>query len=442
MPTRTTTSRSDDLHGRPGRRQLRIVSAAGRCFNYSHSKKQTTTVQDYEFHEVANLFPLLHGEEFENLKADIAENGQREPIWVTPDGQILDGRNRYRACKDLGQKVDARTYEGEDYASLVVSLNLQRRHLSSQQKAALATQLEEYEAKRARDRKLSTLKQGDEKPDTEKFPYRDAGEARQKAAQQIGTNPRYVSDAKRIKRDAPDVFERMERGEYGSMAEANRVAKLPKEDRDEVHSAVESGEAESSKAARSKINKRKKEERIRADQKKAPALDGLDERFPVVYADPPWRYNFSRSESRKIENQYGTMPVDKIKSLPVSKIATEDAVLFLWATSPKVPQALKVMEAWDFCYRTSMVWVKDKIGMGYWARSQHELLLVGKRGDISPPPAEARASSVISAPRDKEHSRKPADAYRIIEAAFPDFAKIELFSRASRKGWDAWGADA
>src|SRR6516165_11112704 len=99
------------------------------------------------------------------------------------------------------------------------------------------------------------------------------------------------------------------------------------------------------------------------------------------------------------------------------------------------------MEAWGFKYVSNFIWTKDKIGNGFWNRNQHEHLLIGRRGDFPTPKPADRASSVISAPR-REHSRKPDDAYEIIERAYPELPKIELFARRERPGWVPWGNQA
>lgn len=166
-----------------------------------------------------------------------------------------------------------------------------------------------------------------------------------------------------------------------------------------------------------------------------------DIRYPVLYADPPWRYEHAESESRAIENQYPTMLLDDICALPVSDLATPDAILFLWATSPKLVEALRVIKAWDFTYRTCAVWNKQKIGMGYYFRQQHELLLVATRGSIPAPPPAARPSSVFSESRD-EHSAKPAQFAEWIEAMYPKLPRMELFCRSPREGWATWGNQA
>lgn len=163
-----------------------------------------------------------------------------------------------------------------------------------------------------------------------------------------------------------------------------------------------------------------------------------DIRYPVLYADPPWRYEFAETESRMIENQYPTMALDEICALPVADLVTPDAILFLWATSPKLAESMRVIESWGFTYRTCAVWDKQKIGMGYYFRQRHELLLVATRGSIPTPSPENRAASVIVEPRE-EHSAKPAKFAELIESMYPSLPRIELFCRSPRAGWAVWG---
>jgi N6-adenosine-specific RNA methylase IME4 len=166
--------------------------------------------------------------------------------------------------------------------------------------------------------------------------------------------------------------------------------------------------------------------------------------YGVIYADPPWRWEAYSSETgldRGPSSHYPTMALDAIKALDVGGIAAADCALFLWTTAPMLPEALDLMAAWGFRYRTGVIWAKDRIGMGYWFRSRHEHLLIGTRGDIPAPAPGTQWHSLIEAPV-REHSRKPDQAYEIIEAYFPNMPKIELFARAARTGWDAWGNEA
>lgn len=160
--------------------------------------------------------------------------------------------------------------------------------------------------------------------------------------------------------------------------------------------------------------------------------------FTVIYADPPWRYSFSRSASRRVENQYPTMSVDDICALDVQSICSRDAVLFLWATAPKLLEALRVVDAWGFEYVTQAVWDKEIIGMGYYFRGQHEILLVGKRGNPGVPEPARRVSSVIRERRTK-HSKKPDSIRSIITRMYPCARRLEIFARKQSAGWAVWG---
>ena len=138
--------------------------------------------------------------------------------------------------------------------------------------------------------------------------------------------------------------------------------------------------------------------------------------YDVILADPPWRHEMSRS-NRKIENHYPTLALDDIKAIDVP--AKPDSVLFLWATSPKLLDAMEVIAAWGFLYRTCAVWVKDRIGMGYYFRQQHELLLVSRMGTPGAPETQDRPSSIIEYPR-CAHSAKPVLAHEDYRAHVPE----------------------
>lgn len=164
-------------------------------------------------------------------------------------------------------------------------------------------------------------------------------------------------------------------------------------------------------------------------------------RYSLILADPPWRYDFSNTSGRAVEQHYPTMDLDSICALDVRALAEENAVLFLWATSPKLPEALRVVEAWGFKYKTSAIWRKSGLGMGYYFRIDHELLLVATVGEPGVPLSEHRVSSVIDAEK-SAHSVKPELFREILERMYPAARRIELFSRSARRGWDAWGNEA
>jgi N6-adenosine-specific RNA methylase IME4 len=139
---------------------------------------------------------------------------------------------------------------------------------------------------------------------------------------------------------------------------------------------------------------------------------------------------------RAADNYYPTMDLPAIMKLKVP--AANDCVLFLWATVPMLPAALAVMGAWKFVYKSHFVWIKNKIGTGYWNRNQHELLLVGVRGDVPAPAPGEQYASVITAKVGK-HSVKPFTFHEMIDDMFPNLPKLEMFAREKFAGWDAWG---
>lgn len=160
-------------------------------------------------------------------------------------------------------------------------------------------------------------------------------------------------------------------------------------------------------------------------------------RFGVVLADPPWAYS-DLGHSRRIDKQYPTMTLKDICALPVTFLFEPDCVLFLWVTATLLfPNASAVMDAWGFTYKTGIVWDKEKIGMGHYTRTRHEHLLIATRGRPGTA-AVHNLPSVITSPRGA-HSVKPIRAYEYIEAMFPEPRKVELFARATRPGWTAWG---
>ena len=191
------------------------------------------------------------------------------------------------------------------------------------------------------------------------------------------------------------------------------------------------------------IKKEAREQREAALGAKQLALP--DKRYGVILADPEWRFEpWSRETGLgySADNHYPTSPLDVIKARKVPSIAADDCALWLWATVPMLPQALEVMAAWGFGYVSHVAWVKDHTGTGYWFLNQHELLLLGTRGNIPAPAMGDQWPSAIRAPTG-EHSQKPDKSFELIESYFPSLPKIELNCRGEpRPGWDAWGNEA
>jgi len=167
-------------------------------------------------------------------------------------------------------------------------------------------------------------------------------------------------------------------------------------------------------------------------------LELPNKKYQIIYADPPWLYEFSSTDSRKIENQYDTMSIDDIKNISIH--TDDNCALFLWATSPKLVEALEVMKSWGFKYKTSFVWDKIKHNMGHYNSVRHEFLLVCTKGSCTPDNIKL-FDSVVSIER-AEHSKKPEVFREIIDTIYTFGNRIELFARDKYKNWDAWGNDA
>jgi N6-adenosine-specific RNA methylase IME4 len=158
-------------------------------------------------------------------------------------------------------------------------------------------------------------------------------------------------------------------------------------------------------------------------------------KFRVIYADPPWSYSNSGFK-QSAASIYQTMKTEAICELPIADLAGEDSVLFLWVTTPLQMDAVEVVKAWGFTFKSKVYWIKDRApGMAFWFRGQVEELWACAKG--SPRLPEDPPVNVISAPVTR-HSAKPTQAYDMIEGMFAG-PYVELFARNARRGWTAWG---
>lgn len=173
-----------------------------------------------------------------------------------------------------------------------------------------------------------------------------------------------------------------------------------------------------------------------------------NKKYNIIYADPPWSYNVAskKGTSRGVaERYYETMKLEDIKQIPVNSIA-ENCVLFMWATFPNLPQALELIKAWGFTYKTvAFNWTKiypktgnPIMGCGYWTRANGEICLLATKGKKYPRRICAGVQQAIIEPK-REHSRKPDSARERIVQLLGDLPRIELFARQIVEGWDCWG---
>jgi N6-adenosine-specific RNA methylase IME4 len=175
--------------------------------------------------------------------------------------------------------------------------------------------------------------------------------------------------------------------------------------------------------------------------------------FGAILADPPWGFQAwdgNKIPTRSSATPYRTMPMDEIAALPVADLAAEDCTLFCWVVWPTLPEAIEVIRAWGFAYKTcGFAWMKADVstinlfddpvdaymGLGYWTRANSEVCLLATRG--KPKRLNADVRQGIIAPR-REHSRKPDGIHERIERLVAG-PYLELFARQKRPGWTVWG---
>lgn len=161
--------------------------------------------------------------------------------------------------------------------------------------------------------------------------------------------------------------------------------------------------------------------------------------YRVILADPPWQYSDQLIEGYgAAEHHYPTVSTEKLCMMEVAAKAADSCVLFLWTTSPILPEALQLCAAWGFEYKSQFIWDKVKHNYGHYNSVRHELLLIATHGSCTPDSKKLR-DSVQTIERDDKHSRKPDQFYEIIEEMYPNGPYLELFAREKRKGWKAWG---
>jgi len=372
---------------------------------------------EYQHHPAADSFPMMDDKRFNELLEDIRERGQIEPITIC-DGMILDGRNRYKACRELGIEPITREYTGDPWA-YVWSLNGQRRDLVAEQRYLIWKYCHEHseafqaEKRRIQDeanRKRSEAAKERERTEEGTFepvvgqsvlPVAKEEPGKQKKAAASKTNAGAVARGDKLAKERPDLAEKVRLGKMRP-AEAYRQMK-----KDEIVKKVSLPNA----------------------------------KYRVIYADPPWAYGNTQPDYQTEQrDHYPVMKLSEICAIPVSDITEENAVLFLWVTSPILEESFQVVKAWGFLYKASFVWNKVKHNMGHYNSVRHEFLLVCTRGSCQPD-VRKLYNSVITEER-TEHSKKPDCVYEIIETLYPYGKRIELFARQKRKGWDTYGHEA
>jgi len=363
--------------------------------------------------EFQNLIPALTPEEFSQLKENILSEGVRDPLvcWRNGDLTLLDGHNRYRICKeneihfniierDLKNREEAKTW--------IIKNQFGRRNLNKYQRSVLALQLEDIFREKAKEKQA------------------EAGKNKlcQKSDKAVHTK-RELAKTASVSHDT-----------------IAKVKVIQEKANDEQKQKLQEGQESVNKVYNELKRAEKKEER-RQRHENVNQIELSEKKYRILYCDPPWRYNDSgviteNDNYGRAERHYPTMSLSELKDLPIKNMADDNAILFMWSTSPMLESAFELVNSWGFKYKSLFVWYKVKHNFGHYNSVRQELLLVCTKGSCTPDKLKL-FNSVQQIERSKVHSQKPEEFRKIIETLYTWGNKIELFARKRTNGWDVWG---
>ena len=429
-------------------------------------------------HPFSEIFGDMPDEEYQALKQDICVNGYQNPDIILYEGKILDGWHRYRVYRetDIDAEFDGGLnfveFDGESALAYVTSANMHRRHLTPAQRAVIALET------------TKTLEHGtnrfEKKVDTPRGVSTETPKSLPEVAQEAGVSPRTVDRAKCAIKIAPERIDEMKAG----TVTPTQIIKQHQKEQETPEPVANSQPTHEDEAAYNEwFEALSKDEWFeitgkhpdyghdsfdiidqhvldferafeegyipKAKRDPQPLFQPLpDKEYDVIYADPPWDYKGQKQhtgaegmrESGGAIEHYPTVTLEDLKSLDVQSIVKEDALLFMWATSPHLDQAIELGEAWGFDYKTvAFVWDKQVLNPGSYTLSQCEFVLVFKHGKRPVDPHRQLNQRQFLSKERTEHSVKPDEIRDRIFLMYPNAQRIELFARGIVEGWDAWG---
>lgn len=368
------------------------------------------------------LIPPLSSEELVALEESVRKEGCRDPL-VVWNGTIIDGHHRYAICHKHNisfNTIDRSELETElDVKLWMINNQFSRRNLPTETRLALAYRFKEFEAEKAKSRQLANLKQFAEEETSEINHYSDAPLAGHR-----------------------EEIEEESRGR-GALGEIAKMAGVGHTTAEQYDAIQRKGTQEQKKeVAEGKASIKKVYTQIRKAERleKNKATQWPEGKYRIIYADPPWSYGDERSGFGGAVDHYNTMTMEELKNMPVASLSEDNAVLFLWGTAPLLPEALELIEAWGFKYKTNIVWDKVKGSLGNYTSVKHEHLFIATRGS-GVPDNTTRVDSVQTIERTSRHSEKPEEFRNIIETLYSYGNKLELFARKKVDGWEVYGND-
>jgi len=369
--------------------------------------------------EFKKLIPALTAEEFKQLEENCLAEGIREKI-LTWNGVIIDGHNRFEIATkwNLDYETESKHFKNEEAVKEWMILNqFGRRNLSNYQRSVLALELESVFSEKAKEN--ISIENKNRSSDSAKLPKRESVDTRKELSKVAGVGERTIGMVKKIQSKASEE-------DKDELAIGTKTI-------NEVYKEIKKAE--------------KKEKRVELIQKQIedieagelPELEGL---FDVVSVDPPWPYE-GESKSvtsfdavgRRVANPYPEMSIQEIKDIEMPLM--DDSIVFLWTTHKFLPDAFDILKEWGMEYKATLVWNKEKIGMGAWFRMQCEFCLVGVKG--KPYFENTKHRDIFSEGR-REHSRKPDSFFTMVEEITLG-RRLEYFSREERTGWEVFGND-
>jgi len=350
-------------------------------------------------HKFADIFPMMDEVDFNNLKKDIKENGfDNERAILIYEDKILDGRNRFKACKELEIKPTTRNYEGDNPLSYVISNNLDRRHLTPSQRAVIGVEILPLLEEEA-NRRMSVGGKG-----VNKLTTLEKGRASEQVAKQFHTNREYITNAKKLKETNPTLFEEVKQGtkDFSDVKKEQRLEKIKKQ-REELQKET---------------------------------LEKPTGFYDVIVMDVPWNYQDDSvydADGFRGTCPYPTMSLEEIRNIKLP--ARDDCVLWFWTTNKHIFYCRDILESWGFELKSILTWDKEHIGIGRWLRSQTEHCILAVKG--KPYFNNTTWSTLISEKR-TTHSTKPEIFYKMVDEICAG-RKLDYFARNKRKGWDVYG---
>lgn len=382
-------------------------------------------IAGYKIHPAAEIFPMLPPDELEALAQDIAENGQEEPIWLHPDGRVLDGRNRLAACELRGIEPKFRTWDGKGSAvKFVLSKNLRRRHLNPSQLALAALEALPLLELEAKERQRAAGGDRRSKSAAGRTPIAETGTAAEKAAATVGVSSRIVERAKRVLAADPSIKEKIKAGELTWNQAEKQV---------------------------------KRAEQLEQVKTYVPPIG----KHQVVSVDFSWKYRDALDgPGMDRPLPYPPMTVEEIctfvrETLP--NCCDWTCLLACWVTNPIMldletwPVVQAAIQALGFKPVAPVTWRKTNadgspfVAMGRGPRNNSEQLILFSRGnvvfnDMGAEHEHPIQFTVFDAPVG-ENSEKPAAAYELLEHLVPYTSRLELFARKPRAGWITSGSE-